>query len=239
MGDASARHDAVDLARTFAEIARVLRAEHSVERTLKRICELGVQTIDGCEHAGVLLVEGRKITTPAASGEVPARLDAIQNEINEGPCLDSIREHEIFVVDDLATDERWPTFARRASDETGVSSMLSFRLFVESDTVGALNLYSTDRAAFRDGDEPREIGAVFAAHAAVALSSAKLQAQMEEAVQTRDVIGQAKGILMAKNQVTEDEAFAILRRASQRLNVKLRELAEQVAHTGANPEEAQ
>ena len=238
MGDASAHQDDVELAQMFAEVARALGAEDSVERTLTRICELGVQTIEGCDHAGVALVEGRKITTTAASDEIPARVDAIQYETDEGPCLDAMREHEIFVVDELAAEARWPKFASRAAQETGIASILSFRLFVDEDTLGSLNLYSTRNAAFRD-DEPRELGAVFAAHAAVALSSAQREAHLEEAVRSRDVIGQAKGILMARKHVTEEQAFAILRRASQRLNVKLREIAERVAQTGEDPEDPQ
>ena len=105
--------------------------------------------------------------------------------------------------------------------------MLSFRLFAEGDTMGALNLYSKERAAF--DDRALAIGSVFATHAAVALASAQHDEQMLQALLSRDVIGQAKGILMAQQQVTAEEAFEILRRASQRMNMKLRELAERVA----------
>jgi len=107
-----------------------------------------------------------------------------------------------------------------------VESILSFRLFAEEDTMGSLNLYSTKPAAF--GDEARELGAVFAAHAAVALSGARKEEQLHEALQSRDVIGQAKGLLMARQNVTSDEAFDMLRKASQRLNVKLTAIATQV-----------
>ena len=105
--------------------------------------------------------------------------------------------------------------------------MLSFRLFAEGDTLGALNLYSKHHGAF--DDEAVAVGSVFATHAAVALAGAQHDEQMQKAPQTRDVIGQAKGILMAQQHVTADEAFDVLRRASQRMNIKVRELAERVA----------
>lgn len=216
-----------DLAETFAEVARSMRAEGSVEATMDRIVKLAVQTIDGCDHAGISFVQGRTITTPAASDDVPVRVDAVQYEAHEGPCLDAIREREVFTTDDLRRERRWPHFSARAVAESGVLSMLCFRLFVEENTLGALNLYSRTEAAF-DADD-WTVGSVFAAHAAVALSAAIKQQQLEEAVESRDVIGQAKGILMAREHVTADEAFDMLRRGSQRLNVKLRELAGKIA----------
>ena len=217
----------VELANTFADIARALLGEDDVEATLSKISTLAVEKIDGCDHAGVSLVQGRKISTPAASDDVPVRVDAIQYEADEGPCLDAIREQETFRTGDLATEDRWPKFSQRAAEETGIASMLSFRLFAEADTMGALNLYSKERSAF--DDEAVAVGSVFATHAAVALAGAQHDEQMQQALQSRDVIGQAKGILMAQQGVTDQEAFDILRRASQRMNIKLRELAERVA----------
>lgn len=207
----------------FAEMARALLAEDDVQHTLQKICDLAVETIDGCDHAGISFLKGRKVDTPAASDDVPGKVDAIQYEVGEGPCLDAIRDHEVFETGDLGREDRWPHFAIRAQRETGITSMLCFRLFVAGDTLGALNLYS--KAAHAFGDESRTVGLVFAAHAAVALSSAIHDEQMEEALQSRDLIGQAKGILMAREGITADQAFDMLRRASQRLNVKLRDVA--------------
>jgi GAF domain-containing protein len=216
-----------DLAETFAEVARALRAEGSVQATLDKIVELAVSTIDGCDHAGVTLVEDGAVRTPAASDDVPELVDTVQYETGEGPCLDAIREHEVFQTDDLTQEARWPNFSRRAAGESGVLSILAYRLFVEADTMGALNLFSRERDAF-DADD-RAVGSIFAAHAAVALSAARQKDQLEQAIATRDVIGQAKGILMARQDVTADQAFEMLRRGSQRLNIKLRDLAKQVA----------
>jgi transcriptional regulator with GAF, ATPase, and Fis domain len=214
----------------FAEIARALLAEDDVQHTLQKICDLAVQTIDGCDHAGISFLKGKEVNTPAASDDVPRKVDVIQYEVGEGPCLDAIREHEVFETGDLGKEQRWPRFAARAQRETGITSMLCFRLFVAGDTLGALNLHSKAADAF--GEESRTVGLVFAAHAAVALSSAMHDEQMEEALQSRDLIGQAKGMLMAREGVSADEAFHMLRRASQRLNLKLRDVAQSMVDGG-------
>jgi hypothetical protein len=95
-----------ELAETFADIARAPLGEDDVPATLTKITTLAVETIDGCDHAGVSLVKGRKISIPAASEDVPVQVNAIQYETNEGPCLDAVREHETFRTDDLATEDR-------------------------------------------------------------------------------------------------------------------------------------
>ena len=220
-------------AETFAEMARALLAEADVQQTLQKIVDMAVETIDGCDHAGISFLKGKKVETPAASGEVPRTVDLVQYETGEGPCLSAIRDHEVFQTGDLGCEERWPQFSARAKRETGVTSMLSFRLFVEGDTLGALNLYSKDADAF--DETSRTVGLVFAAHAAVALATAVHEEQMDEALQSRDLIGQAKGILMAREGVSAEEAFDMLRRASQRLNVKLRDVAGDMVHSTETP----
>jgi transcriptional regulator with GAF, ATPase, and Fis domain len=217
----------------FAEIARALLAEGDVQHTLQKICDLAVETIDGCDHAGISFLKGRKVDTPAASDDVPRKVDAIQYEVAEGPCLDAIRDNHVFETGDLGHERRWPHFATRAQEETGITSMLCFRLFVAGDTLGALNLYSKANDAF--GEESRTVGLVFASHAAVALSNAMHGEQMEEALQSRDLIGQAKGMLMAREGVSAEQAFDMLRRASQRLNVKLRDVAQSMVDGSPSP----
>ncbi len=220
-------HD-VELAEIFAEVARALLEEHDVEGTLDRICVLAVKTMDACEAAGISIASGPRISSLSTSDALPRILDDIQSETQEGPCVDAIKEHEVFMTGALSEEARWPEFSRRAHEETGVQSILSLRLFASGDTMGALNLYSTQADAFDDQDIAT--GSVFAAHAAVALSSAQREAQLEDKAATRDLIGMAKGIIMARQHVSDDEAFAILRRASQRMNVKIRELADRVVH---------
>ena len=219
--------DALSVAETFGEVARTLATEPDLDTTLDRIVKLAVKTIDACEDAGILLVQRGEITSAAATSDVPRTLDRIQAEISEGPCLDAIKEQEVFRVDDLNRDDRWPRFARRAHEETGVSSIVGLRLFMDKDTMGALNLYSTVPNAFDDTDVA--LGSVFAAHAAVAMAAAQREEHLERKAATRDVIGRAKGILMARSGVTDEQAFEMLAGASQRMNVRLRDLAEQIA----------
>ncbi|HEX7277403.1 MAG TPA: GAF and ANTAR domain-containing protein [Acidimicrobiales bacterium] len=233
---AKGENDDVELAETFAAVARLLLVEHDVETTLDRICLLAVETVPGCEAAGISIASATRVTCHTTTAELPRIVDAIQSETQEGPCVDAIRKHGVFVTGSLSREPRWPRFARRAHEETGVESILSLRLFADEDTMGALNLYSALPDAFDDHDVA--LGSVFAAHAAVALASAHRQANLEAKAVTRDVIGMAKGIIMARQHVSEDEAFDVLRRASQRMNVKLRELASQVVHHPPPPEGA-
>jgi GAF domain-containing protein len=219
---------AVGLAETFGEIARTLLVEPDVDATLDRIVQLAVETIEHCEHAGISMVGGRRVLSPASSDDVPATVDRLQSETGEGPCLDAIREHEVFQTGCLSQETRWPDFARRANAESGIESILSFRLFIAGNTLGALNLYSTQVDAFHGHDF--DIGTVFAAHAAVALSTSRQVQNLETAISSRQLIGEATGLLMAREEVSSEEAFDILKRASQRLNVKLRLVAERVVH---------
>ncbi len=239
----SGQHPA-DLAESFSNIARRLYRAETVEETLQEIADLACQTIQGCDFAGMSFIRGKTIETPAQTHPAVGELDALQSEIGEGPCVDAIAEHRTFYVEDLSEETRWPTFAPKAV-ERGMRSMLSFRLFIEENesgerTMGALNLYSRERAAF--DETAKDVGLILASHASVALAGA--QALAREQVQTanlhlavagRDVIGQAKGILMERERLTADQAFDVLRRASQHVNVKLKDIAERVTETGERP----
>jgi GAF domain-containing protein len=221
--------DEKELAETFAEISRVLLAEPDVQRTLDKICVFLVGTVAGCDHAVVTLVRNHDLSSPASSDDVGPVVDAIQLDVGDGPCLEAIREHQTVVTDDLATENRWPRFSRRAVDATGVRSMLAFRLFVAEDTLGSLNLYSKHPRAFTD--ESLGVGTIFAAHASVALRAAQTKedlARLREAVQARELIGQARGILMGRQGISSHAAMEILCRGAERLRIELRELARRV-----------
>jgi transcriptional regulator with GAF, ATPase, and Fis domain len=228
---------AIELASAFSEVARSLTSEGDVDSTLDRICSLAVQTIEGCESADISLATRSGVTSRRRTGEVPQIIDQIQSETQEGPCVDAIVHHEVFVTGDLPGESRWPAFARQAHEAAGVTSILSFRLYLEEDTLGALNLYSSMADAF--DAHAVEVGLVYATHASVAMATARHEAQMDEALRGRDVIGQAKGILMSLRGFTEAEAIDALTAASQHLNVKLRVIADQVAFTGDLPDDHQ
>lgn len=218
----------IELAETFADVARTLQAEDDMDKIFAKIVQAALDVIDPCEHAGIDLVEKRTITPVRASSDIAEGIDELQNEVDEGPCFSAIREHETFYSEDLGEETRWPKFSRRAYEEFGVRSILGFRLYTEEDTTGALNLYSSQPHAF--DHEAVAIGSVLAAHAGVAMSTARERQQLTKALDSRDLIGQAKGLLMARSNVSDDEAFEMLRKASQRMNIKLRDVAERVVH---------
>jgi hypothetical protein len=223
-----------DLSRRLSELAASLRelaSRRTVDETLQLAVDRATELIPGCDYADVMFIGPGGTTTPVSTDPVAVALDELQAETGEGPCLAAARETARVVVHDLDHDERWPAFGPRAA-ELGVFSALSYQLFLlrnEGDRLGALNLFGTHPYAF-DRDAVA-IGEVFAAHCAAVLASAIAQDGATAALASRDVIGQAKGILMASHGVDANEAFDLLRRASQRQHAKLRDVAARVATT--------
>ncbi len=217
----------------FAEIARELASRRTLDEALQHAVDLATEVIEDCDSATISFVHrGGRISSPAFSGRLAKDADAIQYEVGEGPCLGAIREQETHLIEDLEEEERWPRFRERAL-ELGVASILTFRLFIEGDTMGALNLYSRRARAF--DDEALAVGTIFASHASVALKAAISEAGHEAAIRSRDVIGQAKGIIMERQGLSADEAFDLLREISQRENRRVRDIADEIARTGEIP----
>jgi GAF domain-containing protein len=233
MTDASNDRVATTDLETVAEIARRLAESLGLDDLLHRIVVLAHEYVEGCDGVSLMLIgRGGWISTPAYSSRVARDSDQAQFETDQGPCLESIREHHTVHIDDLKNDGRWPAYRDRVVG-FGVRSMLGVRLFVLGDTMGALNFYSSRPHAF--GERSVLLAQVFASHAAVALKAAISEAGMQAALETRDVIGQAKGVLMARAGLTADGAFARLRELSQTRHQPVRELAEEIAATGAVP----
>lgn len=219
------------LAASFSEFARSVQTQSDQYGTLVEIVRAAVELIPGCDEGSVSVVLGRrKVTSEAASGDLPRIVDRIQEELREGPCIDAAYLQATVRVSDMATETRWPAFCPRAL-AAGAAGMLSFQLYVEDDDLGALNLFSRVAGAF--DDESEHVGRMFAAHAAIAYSAARKQSFLRDANDTRELIGQAQGILMERHKVTSDQAFALLVRVSQQQNTKLRDIAEQLVHSGA------
>lgn len=222
---ASASIEPAGAAPSFAEIARLLQAEPGVEGTLDQIVELARGSLD-CDFASVTMLHSRKrVETPAATHEVVREADALQYQLEEGPCLQSIWSHDTFLVEDLASDSRWPRWGPRAA-KLGLRSILAVRLFTHRETQGALNLYASTPDRFDEDDV--HVAHLFAAQAAVALSSARNEEHLRKAVDARHLIGQAQGILMERFDVSADRAFDVLRRYSNTRNVKLNMIAAEV-----------
>ncbi len=220
------------LATALARMARDLLAQNSVQKTLDRIVAHAVELVEGCDCAGILVKRNGKWATPARTGSLADAAHRAQVELDEGPCLDASRDkEEVYRIADMSTTEhRWPRFAPRAR-ELGIGSMMGFLLFTNGDSdLGALNLYSSRTNAFTSWSE--HPGWVLASHAAVALSSARTDAHLTEALATRTDIGEALGIIMERHKVDEHAAFDLLKRLSQAKNIKVRDLARGINATG-------
>ncbi|HYP44270.1 MAG TPA: GAF and ANTAR domain-containing protein [Propionibacteriaceae bacterium] len=231
MGSGSDVHQ---LAEQMSELARTLEAEDDTEAMLDDLVAAAVAQIPGTDEGSLSVVTGRRdVSSRHPSSELPKRVDALQSEVGEGPCLDAVYEEKVVRAPDLRTEERWPRFASRAV-EAGAASMLSFQLWVTDDNLGALNLYARTPNAF--DEESEEVGLLLVSHAAVALASAQKQDQFAVGLATRDLIGQAKGILMERYQLDAQRAFAVLVRYSQTNNRKLRDVAEELSTSRQLPQ---
>jgi GAF domain-containing protein len=215
-----------------AGLAASAQGSESFEATLQLIVDFASTGIAGCWLAGITLLDRDGPTTAVATNEPARRVDRVQYEMSSGPCLDAYRNQTVYRIESTEDDEQWPEFSRAAAD-AGVLSTLSFPLIVNGDGIGALNLYSDKRSGFDDRDETA--GAVFAQHASITLANARgywqnaeLRSHLEQALESRGVIDQAKGMLMLQQHCDADEAFEIIRRASQRSNRKVHDIAGEI-----------
>jgi GAF domain-containing protein len=173
-----------------------------------------------------------RLTSPLAAGDpVAVSGTALQHQSGEGPGVSALRDGIQIMVDDLVTDDRWPRFSREIAP-LGVAAMVCTPMQVAGRSVGVLTLYS-DRPGFGEHDgDIADLARVFAAHAGVALAGAQRIGNLTAAMDSRDVIGQAKGVLMERFRLTPDAAFAVLVRASSESNTKLRTVCVRLCETG-------
>ncbi len=228
-GNAGAGHTSTrSLGEAMSELAKSLQKDYeSVEDTLQSITNSSVELVSGATNASVsLVIRRREVQSRAATAGVAREIDRLQNELDEGPCLDAIWSHQIVEVPDTANDERWSRFGPAAA-AVGVRSMLCFQLYTHHDNLGALNLLSSSTDAF--DDEARQVGTLVATHAAIALIAAEHEDQLQSALATRDVIGQAKGVVMERYDVSATQAFEMMRTLSQDWQVTVAELAATIA----------
>jgi GAF domain-containing protein len=219
----------------FADMALQLHSEPTAERTVDRIVDYAKAGMR-CDDAGILLVHTRRrIETAAATSERAERAHTLQSELDEGPCLDAIAEGEnYYLIGDTATDPRWPRWGRIVAD-LGVRSALSIRLETHARRYGSLNLYGAQPQMF--GPDDLAVASIFARHASIAVATSQEADGLQRAMDARKVIGIAMGILMERYAIEPDRAFDVLQRYSQANNIKLREVAQQVADRRALPSE--
>jgi GAF domain-containing protein len=203
----------------------------SFDATLQQIVDLARLAIANCSMAGLTLLDRTGPYTAVATSEVAGQVDAVQYEVGSGPCLDAYRQQVVHRIPSTRSDSSWPEFSRRAA-ENGVLATLSHPLLVGGDGMGALNLYADHEGAFANDEQAAQ---VFATHASITLSNARaywrneaLRQNLEAALETRGVIERAKGLIMAREGMTEDQAFEVLVQTSQRENRKVHDIAAEI-----------
>jgi transcriptional regulator with GAF, ATPase, and Fis domain len=226
--------EAYEFNRQLAEAARSMSGEAGTTATLERAVQMATDMIERCDFAGISVLHEDKLETPAASHEILRKIDELQYELGEGPCLDALKQVDVLTVSNLAEDERWPRWGPHIAGELGIHSSMSFRLFTTGDDLGALNLYATSVDAFHHEDLLD--GLILAAHAAVALSASQGEEQFQIALQSSRMIGEAIGIVRERFGLTSEQAFGVLRRMSSQHNIKLNQIALALVETGALPD---
>jgi GAF domain-containing protein len=238
--DPAANRD-IDLPRyamsAFAELGKINLSSTDLPHVLQRVADLAKAVIPGVAEASVTLIVGDTAETAAFTGDLAMALDERQYAAGDAPCLAAATNRAIYLIQDTSTDDRWPSLCEAAS-KLGVRSTLSVGIPVQ-EVVAGLNLYSAEIGVF--DEDAVTLADTFANYAAVALANAYLYSttaalakQMSAAMESRAVIEQAKGILMARQNISADDAFALLSRASQTSNRKLREIAAGIV-TGTAP----
>lgn len=228
-----------EVAAQFAALQRLLVTEPDLSMDPGALVRLAAQVVPHSIAAAMTVIDaGQRAHTLAATGQLPLLVDAIQYDTGEGPCLEASTESDLVRADDLRVDDQWPLFAARAVAETPVRSMFAVRVLREPTQRSALNFYAVAPHAFDDLD--LGTGAMFASFvslAAVGTSARREADQLRAGLESSRQIGVAMGILMARNLLTQDQAFERLRASSQHLNVKLRDIAAGVAETGELPDQ--
>ncbi len=216
-----------DAGQAIAAAARTLNHTQSLDETLQTIAEVARHSIPGFDQVGIsTLHKDGKVKTRAYTGELVLRLDEIQYDLGEGPCVETLRDSQIVTAPRIRHDQRWPGYVPRAVD-LGLQSQLAVKLYLDDEgTIGGLNLYSTTSEELDPDAEA--LAGLFAAHAAIALGHALERETLNEALQSRKLIGQAIGIIMERYEMNDDRAFAFLVRASSQSNIKLRVIAQEL-----------
>jgi GAF domain-containing protein len=220
-------------ARSLDILARALHVKDAeLQPTLQAILSAAVSMLSPARHAGLTIFARGRLISRASTGEPPLLLDRLQQQLGHGPCISAARHQSVVRIEDTRQDQRWPEFAVDAA-RLNVRSMLCVPLWVDEHGLGVLGLYADQAAAFSDLHE--RVTTLLATFAAFALAEAEHADQMHDALGNRDIIGQAKGILMERHGVTRDVAFSVLARVSQAENMKLAEISRCLAETGELP----
>lgn len=218
-----------ELAQRMAELARSVAAPRDIEAVLSGVTATAVELLDGADTAGVLLVsKGGKFESLSGTSDLIYEIDRLQEKHNAGPCVDAAIKDLVVRTEDFEIETRWGDYSREVC-KLGVRSSISFKLYTGDRTAGALNVFSRHPNNF--GADSEVIGSILAGHAAAAILASRDSQQLQAALLSRDVIGQAKGMLMERFSIDSLAAFEMLRKLSQQMNVRLAEVAQRVVDT--------
>jgi len=220
-----------ELLTAFRSMAEVVYVGESYDAVYDSVCAAAVQLIDGCDHASLILKERDRFRTAASSDETGRHCDSVEQEVGEGPCLDAMDDSEPdeHICADLRAGSKWPDLAARILEETDVHGMAGFRLRQDGRRVGALNVFS-DRpdALTEDSLNQASLLVAFASVALAAVERGEEAATLRRGLASNREIGKAVGLMMAMHRVDDDEAFAMLSKVSQDLNLKVAVVASEV-----------
>jgi hypothetical protein len=216
-----------ELSEVMDQVAESLRFPIDLDETLTVITTGAAVAVPGIEYASISITrQDGCIETLAPTEALPVQADELQYELGEGPCVRAALQEPVVQVDDIRSDPRWPAYGPRVAKQLGVGAQIAFQFHAHPHVRGALNLYSTQPHSLTD--DTRQLGALFANLAAVALGWSRQDDTMNQALMTRNVIGQAIGIVMERYDLDADRAFSFLVRTSQTANIKLRDVAARV-----------
>jgi GAF domain-containing protein len=217
---------------SLLELSSLLLSEETVHSVLERIVELACASVPGCTHCGVSLLDQERVVTAAATDGTTLQLEGAQYVSGDGPCLQAARTGTVVRIDDMAGDGRFPSFAAEAL-RLGINSTLSLPLTVKGVSIGALNVYGEGFKAFDEVSE--SLATRFARQASATLANVeihdrtvKLVTQLNEALGSRSVIDQARGILIARTGCTAEDAIEALKQRSQHEHRKIRDIASEL-----------
>jgi hypothetical protein len=230
-----------ELRTTFKAMAEVVYSGESFDSVYGSLCAAAVALVDGCDHASLMLRRHGHAVTAASSDETAQKVDQIETTLGEGPCLDALDEDEPdqHICTDLTSADKWKTLAKKILEVTTVKGMAGFRIRLDGSKVGALNVFSDQAGALDDHSlDQAAMLAAFASVALAALDRGEQASTLRRGLESNREIGKAIGLLMAMHKIGDDEAFEMLAKVSQEMNVKVAEVANQVIQHHRSEREA-
>ena len=213
----------------FRRLAEVIYAQATFDEIYQALCSAAPRLVSGCDRASLMIADGGRYVTAAASDETARQVDSLERQTGQGPCVDAISDEAAQLVSDLSVASPWPDFSEQVLSVTPVRGAAGFRLLVDDRKVGALNVFSDTPGALTR--ESADQATVLAAFASVSLSAAAHRERadsLQRGLESNREIAKAVGLLMAFYKISSEEALGKLRRTSQDLNVKMAEVAREV-----------